>query len=252
MTSPREQALQAIRSNIERSGRHLYAIGGGESPRYVYTIGLSERVGFELVLAGSVLLSTREVARILNAVSEELEKEPSKTSFSIEPLGTFELGPVHSKWVKDLLLGALDYYEVSEIPTRQVVPSQKYRTIDHPDLSRPYSPEFHPVWRWFHGEAPHPQLGELIAETHLDALHGYLISELFRSREDTWELYSGTGLTVSKEDICVVSFSTLLSFDQSLEKALTIPVGSGLFRLFSESGEAGEWQIWQQPTHTPS
>ncbi len=51
----RKQALDRIRENIAREGHHIYLVSGGAAtPRFAYTIGVSESIGVELILAGAV------------------------------------------------------------------------------------------------------------------------------------------------------------------------------------------------------
>jgi len=59
----RKQALDDIRENIVRSGYHVYLVFGGTTPRFAYTIGVSETLGFELVLAGAVFYMRDEVRK---------------------------------------------------------------------------------------------------------------------------------------------------------------------------------------------
>jgi hypothetical protein len=57
MASENQQklALDRIRDNIARSGQHIYVVSGEEIPRFAYTIGITESVGVELILAGAVI-----------------------------------------------------------------------------------------------------------------------------------------------------------------------------------------------------
>ena len=51
----RERALEVIRENIACSGHHTYVVSaGGQTPRFAYTIGVSESIGVELILAGAI------------------------------------------------------------------------------------------------------------------------------------------------------------------------------------------------------
>ena len=118
MSSPnRNYFLDLIRQNIEKSGLHLYSVAGGESPRYLYTIGLFEKLKFELILPGLATVPVRACAHILNTMEEELTGgvSPQELSLELPPFGTFSLGPVHHSWSKPLMLGALDYYNLKEV-----------------------------------------------------------------------------------------------------------------------------------------
>lgn len=63
----REQWLAMIRSHIECSGHHVTVVKMSATPRFGYTIGLTEAGLPELVVAGAMTLSAREVGAALNA-----------------------------------------------------------------------------------------------------------------------------------------------------------------------------------------
>ena len=48
----RLSALNDIRENIAKHGFHTYVVTGGGYPHFGYTIGLTESLGAELILAG--------------------------------------------------------------------------------------------------------------------------------------------------------------------------------------------------------
>ncbi len=80
-------ALEAIARNISKFGHHLYLIAGAASPRFAYTIGLGETLGFELVLAGAAFYDTDAVKRIVNAIASRLRGgDPLGTLFEVESL----------------------------------------------------------------------------------------------------------------------------------------------------------------------
>jgi|SRR5581483_8052971 len=61
----RESALERIRANVARYGYHLCTVTGGDQlPRYLYTIGLRERIGPELILASNLHADLRNVGPI--------------------------------------------------------------------------------------------------------------------------------------------------------------------------------------------
>jgi hypothetical protein len=61
MSADRAKALDLIKRNIEKSGFHIYLVaGGGRTPRFVYTIGLRESLGAELVLAGALYYEDKD------------------------------------------------------------------------------------------------------------------------------------------------------------------------------------------------
>lgn len=245
-TEERRRMLDLIRRNIETFGRHVYVVRGGESPRFVYTIGLKERANCELVFAGGAIFSDRTVGRILNTISQRIEAgaAPGGLEVTIESIGTFRLAPVDPDWVARLLLGALDYYDIETVTAWQVVPmDEEQRFIDIPDMSRPWSPDVQFVWRWLEGGWPYEIPQSSVALTDLDAMLGYSASEVMRWEETEWEIYSGEKPD-REDDAYRVPLATLIAFDASLEPAVHLRVGRGLIREFSADGEAGDWDDW--------
>jgi len=231
-----------IRANINRFGRHIYTVVGKSSPRFSYTIGLREKTGFELVLAGGVNLPSSIVAQLLNLVAVELEAGTDPT-VSVEPHGKFHLEPVDPSWVNQLLLGALDYYQGAEIRALQVVPEPDRLTIDIPKMSEPYRPNAHPVWKWLDAPWPFSVAPDCATTTNLDALLGYAVTELMRWGEDEFEMFSGSGPDTPREHLYQVPLCLLVAFDPSLERALSLPIGTGLFREY-QADAAGPWMPW--------
>lgn|GEM_PF-468973 len=244
----RERFLQQMRSNIEKHGCHIYNVLGGESPRYAYTVGLLERLGFEVVLAGLVTMSTSTTASLLNRVARLLEKQrPEEITLTVEGFGEFTLLETDSSWNERMLLGCYDYYQTDKVRAWQLVPvGEEARTIDVPAMAKPYSPAQQPVWQWLDGGWPHSLPPDIQVVTNLDALLGYAVSELMRWEEREWEMFSGPGPDVPEDQMHVVPLATLLAFDSSLLPALEVPIGSGLFREFEEE-LPGPWQPWEQP-----
>ena len=70
MPHDRDAALKLIRSNIERHGYHVYLIRGGALPDFCYTIGLSPRLGAELIMAGASYYSSGQRQDVIPEISE--------------------------------------------------------------------------------------------------------------------------------------------------------------------------------------
>ncbi len=238
----RNTMLEEIRSNIANDGHHIYLIMGGVSPRFGYTIGVSEVVGFELILAGAAFYSVDNVSQIINAVTVRLRSINTWKDLRVEleSLGTFSLREVDSSWVKKMMFGALDFYNVSEMPALQIVPDQAHWTVDIPNLTQPWSVVDEPAWRWLDEEWEYPVPEQSTAVTNLDALRGESVTEAMRWEEDQWELFAGAGPDVPKEEIREVSLGTLLGVDQSLYPVANLDVGKGLWRDPVEL----EWHPW--------
>lgn len=251
MNWDRAKALGAIKRNIERSGFHIYLIGGGDpTPRFAYTIGLRESLGAELVLAGALYYDdTGEVSDIIHSVREQLAKsvkgkrDPTWSStFAVRDLGSFTLRRAHRSWTRRMLLGALDYYGIKDVDAYQIVPEEKHRTIDVPNMAKQWSATGEPIWQWLSGKTwkyPVPRASEAV--TNLDALRGETIIEACRWEEDYWELFADAGSDVAKEDARLVPLGCLLAADPSLARILDLHVGDGVWR----DGGGGDWNDWK-------
>lgn len=235
--------LERIRSNIDSYGHHMYLITGGASPRFAYTIGVSQSTAHELVLAGASFYSADEVKLIVNTVAARLKTGGPWQTFrkSIDSLGTFSLRVADSSWVKKMLLGALDYFELSDIPVLQILPEGDHWTVDIPDMSKPWDAASEPVWRWLDQKWDLPVPENSVAITNIDALKGKPITEAMRWEEDQWEMFAGAGPDVEKEDIREVALGTLLGADQSLYPVANLSVGKGIWRNTDEL----EWHSWE-------
>jgi Domain of unknown function (DUF4262) len=240
--NPRKEALDSIRANISRDGHHLYVVSGGPTPRFAYTIGLSESIGAELIFAGAVFYYSEEVSQIVTKIASQLKREGIReTTFDIDRQGSFTNRKVHNTWTTELMLGALDYYKKRDISAVQIVPDKAHWTIDVPDMSAPWNATKEPVWRWLREDWTYPVPKDSTAATNLDALRGGRVTEIMRWEEDEWEIFAGAGPDVSKEDMRVVPLGTLIAADRTVEAAVRLTVGEGIWR-DSES----KWHPWHK------
>ncbi|WP_162852440.1 DUF4262 domain-containing protein [Dinghuibacter silviterrae] len=94
-----------IQSNIERYGFHITIVGSGIQPRFAYTIGLTELLGFELVFAGGVIYLKDELIVIFNEIVKELNerKDLDLDEIKVKELGAFSLSTVDPSWSKLML-----------------------------------------------------------------------------------------------------------------------------------------------------
>src|SRR5262245_23333877 len=145
MKTPSE-ALERIAQNIQAHGYHVYVVAGGPAPRWAYTIRLSPKTGFELVLAGGAVYSKDDVLEILRRVVVKVGCDRLVRSIDVPDLDTFRLEPTCENWSNRLLLGANHYYQTT-VEALQLVPDRSHRTIDVPDLSRPLARTEATPWR---------------------------------------------------------------------------------------------------------
>lgn len=242
----RQRMLELIRRNIQHHGRHIYAVTGGDTPRFLYTIGLYETSGFELLFAGGAIFDKRSIASVLNQAARLIEDgaEPAHLRLKSEKLGPVRCVKTDQSWVSRLLLGALDYYDIPSIPVWQIIPEEAEKvSIDIPDTAEPFSEAMHPVWRWLDKDCPHDVPRDSVAIADLDMLLGYAASEVMRWDIAEWEIYSGEK-PESQASTYRVPLAVLLAFDPSLLPAVDLPVGRGLLREFNKRGVAGPWEPW--------
>lgn len=233
--------MAAIQENIERHGHHIYLISGGPCPRFAYTIGLSPRLGAEIILAGASIYSAEEVAQIINFIAATVDSQRpwQEWCFDLHSNNSFLVRKAHETWTTNLMLGALDFYGVEAIPAFQLVPDEAHWTIDIPNLSAPWTAATDPAWQWLREAWEFPVPSTSVATTNLDALRGKRITEAARWEEDQWELFAGAGPDVPREEIRVIPLGTLLAADPSLSAVVKLPVGRALWR-----DDHSEWHPW--------
>lgn len=235
----RKTMLNLIERNIERSGFHVYVLKGGILPRYVYTIGLSESIGSELIFPGATWFSLNEVLEIVRSVRAELEaKGVDCVTDESRELGLFQVRRVHETWVSELMLGATDYYGRSNVSALQIAPKCESRSIDVPDMSRCWSADREPVWRWIKEPWPFEVAEDTSIVTNTRALAGDRITEMTRWEGDEWEMFAGSVDDVERNEMQVAPLASFLAYDPTLEVALELEVGSGVWR--DESSD--EWR----------
>jgi len=240
-SAKRTAALDLIRQNIVGHGHHVYLVSGGQDPRFAYTIGLRESLGYELILAGSVYYMAEDVMKIVNDIAANLKRQGllKRRDFQVEGCGSFSLSEAHGSWTTPLMLGTLDYYQIGEVAAYQIVPDSAHWTIDVPDMIEPWSAKTAPVWQWIREPWTYAVSPKSHATTNLAALRGQSVTEATRWEENYWELVAGAGPDVIEEETRVVPLGTLLAADKSLEPIVRLSIGGGIWR------EAGsEWHTW--------
>jgi hypothetical protein len=238
----RAERLRKIRSDIERYGQTIALISGGPLPRYAYSVGLRDVVGFELMLAGALFYAAKEVQQVVNAIAAALRADSTLSSLEVPTAGSFALRPAHESWMRSMALGALDFYDVDRVAGVQIVPDVDHRTIDVPDMEYEWMPSREPVWQWLGRAWGYDVPQESVVTTNLAALRGSPITELSRWEDNEWEMFAGSGPDVQPRDVRVVPLGTLIGHDPSLASTLAAGVGSGYWRESASSG----WHEWKR------
>jgi hypothetical protein len=243
----RLKALDQIREHISQDGLHIYVVTGGGYPHFGYTIGLTESLGAELILAGTYFYRLDDVSEVIRSIKGQLPPPVVWDSVRVnaESYGTFSLRKVEPSWATALALGAFDYYRGKNIECYQIVPDEAHWTIDIPDLSRPWNSIHAPGWRWLKEEWMYPVPKSSVALTDLNALRGGRITEVMRWEEDLWEIFAGIGPEIPESERRVVPLGVLLEADKSLLPAVDLRIGTGFWRK-----DDSEWTPWSSNEQT--
>ncbi|UOE49207.1 DUF4262 domain-containing protein [Mucilaginibacter sp. SMC90] len=229
--------LDIIRKNIDKNGYHVTLVNGGQNPNFSYSIGLSEKFGFELIIAGG-FKSIKENEFIFDQIYQKLQSGSTVNSqFSLSDNNVFYLGIVDSSWCEKLMLGVYDYYSVDKITAYQIIPIEK--TLETPLMSDAVIPN-DPIWKWLYmnWDIDAPKNSYVI--TDLNALKGKTITEIAKWEDHVWEMFSEPGPDVEKEDIRIVPLGTILGIDTTLKPIVNLIIGQGLWRNDKDSS----WQDW--------
>jgi hypothetical protein len=240
----KRKMLDLIRKNIETTGFHIYQVQPGPCPRYIYTIGLYEKIGFELILAGTSYIDDDNACELLQFMAAALLKAKSKRKFS-RKLGRqtieFKLTQVDPTWSEKLILGATDYYSNPTIKAMSLVIGEQFQTIDVADLSGSFDKNAKSPWKWLDSKWPFPIPQESMAITNLNALFGKQLTEIACWENDTWAIFSGAGEKQPPSRIREVPLGTFLGLDPSLEFITCMKVDDGYWRKRGRT----EWQVWR-------
>ena len=234
------EALRLIQRNITEFGYHTYLISGGPTPRFAYTIGLSDTVGSEIVLAGAALFSAKQVKQIVDTLAALVRRGDTPSDAAVGSLGRFRIAEVCEQWARPMMLGAYGFFGDREPQFWQAVPDENHSTIDVPHMARPWTGDSNGAWRWQFEEWPFSVSRKSTAMTNLAALRGSRVTEVARWEEDQWELFAGPSTEIKDDEARAVALGTLLGADKTLEVAVELPVGGAVWR--DEDG--GPWHAW--------
>lgn len=228
----KDEFLKRIKANIDKHGYHVTTVTGGACPRFSYTIGLKDKIGYELIFAGGENLSAELTNHVLDEVYNQLVTNPNLNDVrvNVASSGSFTVSEVDPSWSQLLMLGAFDFYQTSEIKACQVSPEPHNKTLDVPDLTIKFNAVVEPIWKWLTLDWPYPVPVDSIVITNIASLYGQKTTEATRWEEKEWEIFVGSGLDIDKESTCIVPLATLLGIDNSLEPVLNLHIGKGIWR----------------------
>ena len=239
----RKESLALIESNINKYGYHTTIVSSNTVPRYAYTIGLSEKFGFEFILAGAITFLKQDLHNIFNEVVRSLDTTINieELVVKIDSLGDFSFSRVDDSWSNQMMLGVYDFYDSKKIIVYQIKPDKNHYTLDIPNMEKKRESHSEPLWQWLDRDWNLSASKDSSAITNLDSLRGVPITEVMRWEESEWEMFAGAGPEVAKEDVRVVPISTLLAIDSSLAEALNLEIGKGIWRENFDS----KWKKWE-------
>jgi len=238
----KEQFLEKIQLNIERFGFHVTLVSSHTSPRYIYTIGLTEKFNFELIFAGGIYYLKKQAFEIIDKIVAEVIKRDGTffETVDLADLGTFSIGHVDRSWSTLLMLGVYDYYKLQDANAFQIIPDSDHSTLDVPDMSNMFDADQEPIWQWEMKQWDINVPENSTVGTTLNILMGAPITELTRWEEDYWEMFSDEGPDKAEAKRRFVSIGTILAIDPTIKPALNLPLEKGLIR----DSKDDEWVNW--------
>jgi hypothetical protein len=239
----REKYLSQMAKNIEEYGFHLTCMNSATVPKYAYTVGLTPKLGIELVFAGGAYYLLSDLHDIFRVVAKGLPSMPGNLlnyKPEIENLGSFSLSPVHGSWSAKMALGVFDFFKNAQAAIYQIKPDTDHHTLEIPDMSLEKSDAREPVWEWLDREwdLAVPEGSSVV--TDIWALQGDKVIEVLRTEESQWEMFSLPGPDVPKEAVRVMALATMLGIDTTLHPIINLETGKGCFRSDATEG----WQPW--------
>mgnify|MGYP005991100317 CR=1 FL=1 len=221
-----------IQTHIQDSGYHLYIVSTKESPRYAYTIGLKERIGYELCFLGALFFDVNEVEEIFASLSSKLIKE-GEAKIEVQKYGIVELRDVRPDWVSELFFGALDFHGEEHVVFKQVYLNEYNAFIDVPNCSLPLEDS---LW----SKSKYADYKSYTTVVNKEVLNSEPVLEVMRWEPNEWEMFSYAGPDVPKNDLRIVPLKVCLLADESLINSLKLAVGKGAWR----EKRSSMWNAW--------
>lgn len=237
----KQEFINLIGDHIKNYGYHLTIVAGNSPlPRYSYSIGLLEKFGFELAFVGGVLYKADEIKEITDKIIDQIKIDQRLINFNLGELGNFKLQRIDKSWSTIMFDGIYDFYKNSDIKVYQIMPDEKHKTLEVPDMSLKFDAKNQPIWQWLTEKWTYPISQDSIVFTDIDALFGKKILEIMRWEEMEWEMFTSDGTEIPIDRKRAVSFGTILGIDNTLIPAMNLNLEKGLLR----DEEELEWNDW--------
>jgi hypothetical protein len=237
----REAFLKTVDEKIRKYGYQITDVKGGQNPSFAYTIGLYEKFGFELVIAGAYI-SKEFNEKIFRTVISGLESGLDVDSvFKAEHRNEDDLKLIemHSTWKELMILGAFIHYNNDEIRAFQILAVDNI-LLDTPIMSNVRDSE-DPIWCWLDKNWNEDIPLSSYVSTDVDFLKGKTIVEVMRFEDGFWEMFTRPAPDVPDEDVRILPISTMIAIDESLKPSLKLSNGDGLLRKNKDS----KWKSWE-------
>lgn len=219
-----------ILDNIKNHGFHITTVKSSATPRFSYTIGLTQLGLPELIWAGSIFYSHQAVCNLISKLAISCV---NKREVSPAPIG-FETEVMHISWAKLLALGVFDIYE-DEGQLLQLHPLFN-ATLDSPKASLPWDESTAGPWKWLTKQWDFPVPENSVAVTNIAALQGKTIKIVSRWESDQWQMFAGHNKDVERKDVRVVPLGTMIGIDATLSSAITLEIDKSIKR-----SPSGDW-----------
>lgn len=181
-------SLETVRRNIENNGYHICTVLQGVCPRFSYSIGLHQKLGYELVVAGLCSVDAIHIPDLISSAIDGkhyLNQEEDSNHL-------IELKDANPSWASVLARWAVSYYQKDDIKLKQIIPEGIF-TIDTPDMSSSYKNVANGSWRYLVEPWPYPISAESEAYCDSGIIAGQDILSISRYEEGYWEISSGFG-----------------------------------------------------------
>lgn len=230
-----------IESNIDSHGYQLTIVSGSSVPRYAYTVGLFESIGFELVMAGGYFFSISDLEVIFEKLITHIQSDSEARSnpIAVDDLGIFSFRKVHSSWVGKFLYGIVEFYGAEDVSVVQILPDQLHHTLEIPQMELNCSVARN-IWEYEQDQPRNSNALNPMVATTIQVLQGEPILEVTRWEPDYLEMWQCPPDDLIRDDIRIIPFLILVKIDPTIEDALRIEVGKGLWRDRRE----GVWHNW--------
>lgn len=236
----RKEILNTIRKKIEKYGWYQYCVIQSQAPRFCYTIGLSDKLGFELIFAGGYFYNNTGAMKIVDNYADFLlNSRPSENKFEFKG---FSLRKVRQEWSESLMLGTVDYYKDLDkftLYAKQIIPPLEQFTLDIPDMSLLPENNSNLPWKWWFHEWPFSAPEDSTVVTDIEYLRTGKALQIIRWEENQWECFSRDPENVAKENIRIIPLGVAIGLDPSLENIFEMEIEEGFLR-----NDKNCWEKW--------